>query len=147
MLQRLSRTQLALMSGVSESQIGNLETRATEPKRTTVIDLATALPGWKVDHALALAGHTPLSLDERVIEASRAAASSRSELDRLWPQASPAQQEALLRTLATMVNPGIPLLSAVTEADHYREGIVEAPQDPIVEDSDDKESGGELNRP
>lgn len=69
-LRRLSRARLSAMSGVSESQIGNLEVRDVQPQRTTVIDVAGVL-GWPVDDALGAARLKPLRADEREMLALR----------------------------------------------------------------------------
>jgi transcriptional regulator with XRE-family HTH domain len=65
-LLRLSRSRLETLSGVSESQIGNLETRGATPQRATVLDLAVPLR-WPIDEALELAGQAPLRSDEQAM--------------------------------------------------------------------------------
>lgn len=106
-LLRLSRKSLETLSGVSESNISNLETRGTTPGRPTVIDLAGPLR-WPVDKALKAAGQPPLHDDELAMLARPIPTSPRDvrrELLRLINELSDARVRALLQVARTMVDP------------------------------------------
>jgi transcriptional regulator with XRE-family HTH domain len=65
---RWSREKLAEACGLSLAGIENIEMRNPKPKRTSVIDIATALEragAWTVAEALEAAGQPPLADDEQ----------------------------------------------------------------------------------
>jgi len=99
--QRLSRSDLARLSGVSASQIEKLEGRnPPDPKRPTVIDLAHAL-GLDIDRWLATLGHEPLS------ETARERLPKRDDpwpdLVEMWPRLTPAQKQAIVGLIRSFV--------------------------------------------
>lgn len=100
---RMSRSKLARLSGVSESQIGNLETQGATPTRWTVIALAGSIPGWEVDDALRLVDEPPLTAGERAELA--ALTSPREQLDRLLDDLPASQVYGLLVLVRSVVNP------------------------------------------
>lgn len=108
-LARLSR--LAGLTGVSESQIGNIEVQGVTPGRTTVVDLAAAFGDWDVDEALRLAGYEPLSDDERAVLAK--AGDPKAILDRLWPELSAVRQVAIVNLVRAIVDPQSPMPNGV----------------------------------
>lgn len=118
----MSRSQLARLSGVSESQIGNLEAQDVTPGRTTVIDLAGAFPAWDVDEALKLVDYGPLTEDERA-ELARIH-SPREQLDRLLDELPPSVVYGLLVLVRSIVNPQVlPQADDGTEGDPERRGV------------------------
>lgn len=102
-VRRLSRRDLAQRSGVSYGTVDKLESPdPPRPKRTTAIDLATALD-WDVAEALAMLGHEPLNEDERA--GLVAVNSPREQLDRLLDDLTATQVTALLGLVRAIVHP------------------------------------------
>lgn len=103
-LLRLSQEKLAKRSGVSASQIGNIEARGSSAGRTTVIDLVAAFRGeWDINEALRLAGHEPITGDELAILDH--IANARVRLDRAWDDLTAPQQHAVAALVEAIVDP------------------------------------------
>lgn len=125
-LSRLSQEKLARLSGVSASQIGNIEVRGASAGRTTVIDLAIALGEWKLDAALQLAGHGPTTEDEIVI--LNRIRGARARLDRVWDDLTARQQWAVVEMVESIVDPKRHGVTSGTVV------LDEATRDPEVDD-------------
>ncbi|MGH8570999.1 MAG: helix-turn-helix domain-containing protein [Gammaproteobacteria bacterium] len=140
----MTKAEAARVAGVSAARWGQVEAGRerkggyeipTRPGREWVIKAARAV-GWSEGAALAAASHPS------------AAASSdppvspwRAELDRLWSRTSSAQQQAIVRLLATMVSPAatpLDVFGAPDPTGDYRERVVDRPPQPIP-----GETGGE----
>lgn len=121
---RMSRKNLARLSGVSESQIGNLELQGATPTRQTVIDLARALPRWDIDDALSLVGYGQLTDDEHAELAQ--ISSPRAQLDQILDDLPGPHQVALLGMLRAFL--GLPPLGGTEDENpvkHHRRVHVE----------------------
>lgn len=102
-LSRLSQEKLAKLSGVSSSQIGNIEIRGSSAGRTTVIDLAAVFEDWDLDKALRLAGHGPMTKDE--LDILNRVSTARSRLDRVWDDLTARQQRAVVEIVQSIIDP------------------------------------------
>lgn len=99
--QRLSRSGLERLSGVSAALIEKLEGRAPPwPRRYTVIDLTHAL-GMDTDRWLRDLGYEPLTATQRAQLPSMD--DPFPELEEIWPRLTPAQKQAIVGVLRAFV--------------------------------------------
>lgn len=118
---RMSREDLARLSGVAVVTLGRLEGKnPPNPRRNTVIDLAKAF-GWDVDETLRALQHEPLTGAERA-ELNRMD-NSREQLDRLLDELPASVVYGFLVLARSIANPqALPQVDDDTKDNPERRG-------------------------
>lgn len=114
--QQVKRPALERMSGVSEDTIAKWESKnpPRSPDRGNVINVVRALD-WEPNEALTLLGYRPMDEDERRF--IRPPADPWEDLARMWPRLSGVLQEAIVRLVASVLQPQRPASNIENRSD------------------------------